>query len=198
MDTMSFEELSSFLQEDIFLIPEEKSLYAEGRVKEAPQVKEEREKLQTLEPTIASPKIENTPEQVIEEEIAPEPIQVRGNFTKGILVLHEESELLPEVMEMLVKMINACGHSMNEIGLLSSEALGNRSMEDFMALNAHTVLKFGRIKHPINAFPAQLYEIHSEEETEFLFADSLTVISEDRELKSKLWKSLKVLFNITS
>lgn len=198
MDTMSFEELSSFLQEDIFLIPEEKSLYAEAQVKEAPQVKEEREKLQTPEPTIVAPKIENTPEQVIEEEITPEPIQVRGNFTKGILVLHEESELLPEVMEMLVKMINACGHSMTEIGLLSSEALGNRSMEEFLALNAHTVLKFGRIKHPINAIPAQLYEIHSEEETEFLFADSLTVISEDRELKSKLWKSLKVLFNITS
>ncbi|GMQ23911.1 hypothetical protein Aoki45_05930 [Algoriphagus sp. oki45] len=198
MDTMSFEELSSFLQEDIFLIPEEKPLYSGGQIKDAPQVKEEREKLEIPEPIMATPKIENTPEQVIEEEITPEPIQVRGNFTKGILVLHEESELLPEVMEMLVKMINACGHSMNEIGLLSSEALGNRSMEDFMALNAHTVLKFGRIKHPINAIPAQLYEIHSEEETEFLFADSLTVISEDRELKSRLWKSLKVLFNITS
>ncbi|GAB2501713.1 hypothetical protein [Algoriphagus taiwanensis] len=198
MDTMSFEELSSFLQEDIFLIPEEKSLYAEGQVKEAPQVKEEREILQTPEPVIVAPKIENAPVQVIEEEITPEPIQVRGNFTKGILVLHEEAELLPEVMEMLVKMINACGHSMTEIGLLSSEGLTNRSMEEFLALNAHTVLKFGRIKHPINAIPAQLYEIHSEEETEFLFADSLTVISEDRELKSKLWKSLKVLFNITS
>ncbi|GMQ28546.1 hypothetical protein [Algoriphagus confluentis] len=198
MDTMSFEELSSFLQEDIFLIPEDKALYLAEEGKAAPQVKEEREKLPSPAPPASPPKPEESPKPLLEEEISLDPIPVKGNFSKGILVLHEESELLPEVMEMLVKMINACGHSMTEIGLLSSEVLTNRSMDEFLALNAHTVLKFGRIKHPINAIPAQPYEIHSEEETEFLFADSLTVISEDRDLKSKLWKSLKVLFNITS
>jgi hypothetical protein len=71
-------------------------------------------------------------------------------------------------------------------------------MEEFQALNAHVVLKFGKIKHPINALFDQLYEIHSDDETEFLFADSLSSIFEDKKLKVKLWNSLQILFNLTS
>jgi hypothetical protein len=113
------------------------------------------------------------------------------------LILHEEEKLADEVMEMMVKMIQAVNHSMNEAGMISSKNLEGRSLEEFMDLNAHKVLKFGRIKHPINALPAIEYTIHTEEETEYLFADSLSVIAEDRDLKVKLWNSLKILFNIS-
>jgi hypothetical protein len=113
-------------------------------------------------------------------------------------VIHEETNLNPEVMDMLVKMLNACGHSMSEVGLLSAENLENRSMEDFKALNAHVVLKFGRIKHPINHLPISSYEIHTEEETEYLFADALTSISEDKGLKRQLWAALQLLFNLST
>lgn len=132
-----------------------------------------------------------------EQETTKDPIQIRGNFANGILVLHEEEALDAEVMDMLVKMINAIGHSMNGIGMLSSKELEGRSLEEFHELNAHKVLKFGRIKHPINAMPAGDYQIHTEKETEYLFADSLSDIAGSKDLKAKLWNTLKVLFNIS-
>ena len=54
------------------------------------------------------------------------------------------------------------------------------------------------IKHPINALPATAYEVYSEDGTEYLFADALSVISEEKELKRKLWNSLQVLFNLSA
>lgn len=174
MENDSLEELQSLITEEIFLIPEDRQailLDLEG----APAPRRDQE--------FSAPE--------------PEPIPVLGNFSKGILILHEEPQLSGEVMEMLVNMIKAVGHSMNEVGMVSSAALENRSMEELKALNAHVVLKFGRIKHPINALSASLYEILSEDETEYLFADSLSQIFEDKKLKIKLWNSLQILFNLT-
>lgn len=179
MENESLEELQHFLPEEIYLIPEDRksilSSLASG--------------------SKSTQKVEETPEV---EEVKPDPIAVKGTFAKGILILHEENELAPEVMDMLVKMITAVGHSMSDVGLLNSEKLENRSMDDFQAINAHVVLKFGRIKHPINALPATAYEVYSEDGTEYLFADALSVISEEKELKRKLWNSLQVLFNLSA
>lgn len=200
MENDNLENLKSFLEEELFLIPEDlKKLEDElsGRVSTLTSNLPP----QAITPPIASsnlPQSESSDLEKVKEEIKAEPIPLKGNFTKGIAILHEESELAPEVMDMLVKMINACGHSMNEVGMVSSEALENRNMEDFQALNAHVVLKFGRIKHPVNAIAAPPYEIHSEGETEYLFADALTVISEDKNLKRKLWNSLQILFNLST
>jgi hypothetical protein len=175
MENNTIVELQSLITEEFYLIPEDQEVILaqlEGRSKAAKD-------MELSEPTIES-------------------IPVKGNFSKGILILHEESELSTEVLEMLVKMINAVGHSMTEVGMVSSEVLEDRSMEDFLSLNAHVVLKFGRIKHPINAVPAHSYEVYSEKETEYLFADSLSSISEDKALKKKLWTALQALFNLTT
>lgn len=126
------------------------------------------------------------------------PIPVQGGFSKGILIVHEESILSPEVMDMLVKMLNACGYSMSEVGLVASEILASRNMEDFQNLNGHVVLKFGRIKHPIQQLPFSKYEIHVENETEYLFADALSTIAEDKTLKRQLWGALQLLFNLST
>jgi len=199
MENDSLESLQTFLEDSIFLLPEdqkkiEQSLFGtlESQVgnktifveKSADLNAETPEKLNLLEEVQSAPVLD--------------PIQVRGNFTKGILVLHEESSLNSEVMDMLVKMLNACGHSMTEVGLLAAESLENRSMEDFQALNAHVVLKFGRVKHPLNQLPVTPYEIHTEGETEYLFADALTSISEDKTLKRQLWTTLQLLFNLST
>jgi hypothetical protein len=146
---------------------------------------------------IASDPITPT-EQEVKLEPIEAPIPIKGNFSKGILVIHEEANLNAEVMDMLVKMLNACGHSMSEVGLLAAENLENRSLEEFKALNAHVVLKFGRIKHPINQLPINSYEIHTEEDTEYLFADALSSISEDKGLKRQLWGALQLLFNLST
>lgn len=195
MEQDNLEQLSAFLQEEIFLLPEDKQRIKSEWMNAAGELPG------TNNPP-ASPSSPMTPPSPAKSEVAEEveaiPIQVRGNYTKGILVLHEESDLSDEVMDMLVKMITACGHSMNEIGLLASESLEGRSMEEFKALNAHVVLKFGRIKHPINAVPTQYYEIFTEKETEYLFADALSTIAEDKPLKKKLWTALQQLFNLKS
>lgn len=176
MNMENLYELASFIQEDIFFLPEDR----------------DRVKAELKEPNSKST------DKEIQEEIQAPPIPVKGNFTKGILIVHEEPELTPSIMDMLVKMVNACGHSMTEIGLVKAEDLENRSMEDFNSLNAHTVLKFGRVKHLINSIPAPTYEVYTEEETEYIFADSLSAISEDTELKKKLWLALQKLFKLKS
>ena len=200
MENDSLETLSAFLEEPIFLIEEDqKSIAAALQVSVGSEVapaevlntsisSNENVATDTLRPT----------DQEIKLEAVEEPIPIKGNFSKGILVIHEEANLNAEVMDMLVKMLNACGHSMSEVGLLAAENLENRSLEEFKALNAHVVLKFGRIKHPINQLPINSYEIHTEEETEYLFADALTSISEDKGLKRQLWGALQLLFNLST
>ena len=199
MENDSLESLQTFLEDSIFLLPEdqkkiEQSLFrtSESQVGNKTEVVEKSADLNA-----ETPEKSNLPEEVQSAPVL-DPIQVRGNFTKGILVVHEESSLNSEVMDMLVKMLNACGHSMTEVGLLAAESLENRSMEDFQALNAHVVLKFGRVKHPLNQLPVTPYEIHTEGETEYLFADALTSISEDKTLKRQLWTTLQLLFNLST
>ena len=198
MENDSLESLSAFLEEPIFLLEEDqKSIAAALQVSIGSEIApaevrntsiSSRENVDTDTPT----------DQEIKLEAVEEPIPIKGNFSKGILVIHEEASLNADVMDMLVKMLNACGHSMSEVGLLAAENLENRSLEEFKALNAHVVLKFGRIKHPINQLPINSYEIHTEEETEYLFADALTSIAEDKGLKRQLWGALQLLFNLST
>ncbi len=199
MENDSLEFVQTFLEDSIFLLPEDRKKIEQSLFGTAGNLvaKETAEVEKSTDLSAATSEVSNSPEE-IQSVPALEPIQVRGNFTKGILVLHEESNLNSEVMDMLVKMLHACGHSMTEVGLLAAESLENRSMEDFQALNAHVVLKFGRVKHPINQLPTTPYEIHTEGETEYLFADALTSISEDKTLKRQLWTTLQLLFNLST
>ena len=189
MENMSIQELQHIITEELFFFEKEPKA---DQAKQDSNHSAETEKPKTLPKTVqldgAIP---------AKEELKTEPLSVQGKFEKGILVLHEEQQLKPEVMEMLVNMINAVGHSMNEVGLLSSQELEGRTLTELYDLNAHIVLKFGRLKHPINALPASDYQIHMEGETEYLFADALSTIAEDKALKGKLWNTLKVLFNIS-
>jgi hypothetical protein len=199
MENDSLESLQTFLEDSIFLLPEDQKKIEQSlfRTSESQGGNETQSVEKSVDLSAETGEKSNLPEEVQSAPVL-DPIQVRGNFTKGILVVHEESSLNSEVMDMLVKMLNACGHSMTEVGLLAAESLENRSMEDFQALNAHVVLKFGRVKHPLNQLPVTPYEIHTEGETEYLFADALTSISEDKTLKRQLWTTLQLLFNLSS
>ncbi|GAA0879570.1 hypothetical protein GCM10009119_25380 [Algoriphagus jejuensis] len=204
MENASLEELKTLIEEEIYLIPEDREaiLIQLNAKAELSTVENQTDAMRTVDTVAeseasakysqAKPEPENEP-----EELTPEPIPVRGNFSKGVLILHEEDDLKPEVMEMLMKMIKACGHSMSEVGMVASSVLEDRTMDELQNLNAHILLKFGRIKHPINGISSSRYEVFSENETEYLFADSLTEISEDKNLKVKLWTSLQVLFNLS-
>jgi hypothetical protein len=194
MENKSLASLNSFIDEPIFLLPEDRlMLEAElfGTTIQSPNTADEQQQIEHPQAIEATASVSSP------TDFVPEPLIVQGHFTKGILILHEETELNAEVMDMLVKMLNACGHSMNEVGMLSSYNIQNSSMEDFQGLNAHVVLKFGRIKHPVNHLPFVTYDIHTEGETEYLFADALSTIAEDKLLKRKLWTALQLLFNLS-
>ncbi len=199
MENDSLESLQTFLEDSIFLLPEDQEKIKQSLfgTSEIHVDKGTLEVEKSVDLSARTAEKSNLPEEVQSVPVL-DPIQVRGNFTKGILVIHEESNLNSEVMDMLVKMLNACGHSMTEVGLLAAESLENRSMEEFQALNAHVVLKFGRVQHPINQLPIHPYEIHTEGETEYLFADALISISEDKTLKRQLWGALQLLFNLST
>lgn len=191
MEKITLSEFSKIYEEDLFLLPEDEAIFKKASSKKEVTI-------EVSEPNSGYPTSAQEESAPVVETEEQEPIPIKGNFSNGILILHEEEILTDEVMGMLVKMINAVGHSMSEIGLVSSINLEGRSIEDFQALNAHKVLKFGRIKHSINAVPAPEYQIYTDEETEYLFADSLTTISDDNSLKRKLWDNLQILFNIKS
>jgi len=192
MENENLAALGTFIDDTLFLLSEDRKKIEEELVGQDVSSAQE-EKIIDASFTTSSPlaDIEITPAVYVSE-----PIPLKGDFTKGILILHEESTLSPSVLEMLVNMLRACGHSMSEVGMVSSETMENRSMEEFQAINAHVVLKFGRIKHPVNQLPFPAYEIHTEDATEFLFADALSSISEDKVLKRKLWNAVQNLFNL--
>jgi hypothetical protein len=195
MEEISIHHLSQFITEELFLVQEDMEIFDQietgnSKSHEQPVLKQTIQIIPQVIQTISE-------EKIIIQELKEEPIPVLGNFEKGVLILIEEDSLRPEVMEMLVKMLNAVGHSMNEVGLIHSNTLDMRSMKDLKNLNAHTILKFGRIQHPINSIPANQYEVYLEEDVQYLFADALTSISEDNSLKKKLWGALQILFNIS-
>ncbi|EAZ82702.1 hypothetical protein [Algoriphagus machipongonensis] len=185
MEKISLQELQFVIEESLFLTEEDKKSY-QSNIHSAPE---------SVEETVQEEPTTYVQEEQ-EEKAEITPIEVQGNYSNGLLILHEEEQVKSELMEMLVNMMNAVGKSMNEVGLLSSSKLEGKTLEDFNALNGHIILKFGRIQHPINSVPAIPYEVYTENETQYLFADSLSQISEDKNLKIKLWKSLQILFNI--
>jgi hypothetical protein len=195
MEQISIHHLSQFITEELFLIQEDMEISAQIETESSKSL--EQPVLKQTIPIIPQVVQTISEEKVIIQELKEEPIPVLGNFEKGVLILIEEDSLRPEVMEMLVKMLNAVGHSMNEVGLIHSHTLDMRSMKDLKNLNAHTILKFGRIQHPINSVPANQYEVYAEEDVQYLFAEALTSISEDNSLKKKLWGALQILFNIS-
>ncbi|WP_297334957.1 hypothetical protein [Algoriphagus sp.] len=189
MEKSSLETLQFILTENIFLIK-----------KEIPKILKDIQETDLQSNEFQEPntnQIASSADELNQKEAqVPDPIQVLGKFEKGILILHEEETLNEEVMDLLVKILQAVGHSLNSVGMVSSKALTGQTLADFHALNAHTVIKFGRIQHPINSLPINNYQIHTEEETEYLFADSLSQIAENKALKAKLWNNLKILFNL--
>ena len=195
MQTESLESLQLFLDDAIYLLPEDQkelvtSLITSTKVTPDDQGLVTETKLTDKSTAVVAFQSEGIDVPVLTT------IQITGEFKKGILVIHEESTLSTEIMDMLVKMLNACGLSMSEVGLLAAENLENRTMDDFQALNAHMVLKFGRVKHPISQLPIRPYEVHGEGEVEYLYADALSSILEDKTLKRQLWGALQLLFNL--
>lgn len=173
---MNLQHLSQFLENEIYLIPGEKHAHKRGMIQSEPQVESPSGAL-------------DAPEEV-------PALEFEGGFEKAILVVHEEVGLKPELREMLFNLFGALQCSLKDIALVDSNQLEALPMETVIALNPSKVIVFGLVRHDLMAIQKNKYEIVQEDGVEYLFADALTIIAENKDLKRKLWKEIQVFFNI--
>jgi len=177
MENMTIHELGYILDKEIYILPEEKN--------------------QLLTAVITKNSEVNTISD--EEEYVDEPMQLtyEGGFEKGILVIYEGKSLESSLSEYLFKILGAVSCSLKDIALANSEDTELTTMSSITALNPNKIIVFGKVRHEIMMSVKKTYEVHQEEEIEYLFADDLKQISGSLDLRKALWKELQVLFNIT-
>lgn len=177
MEKMTIHELGFILDKEIYILPEEKN--------------------QLL--TVVTPLVleQNTISQ--EDEFLEEPVHLayEGGFEKGILVIYEGNSLESGLSDYLFKILGAVSCSLKDIALANSEDTELTTMSSITALNPNKIIVFGKVRHEIMMSVKKTYEVHQEDEIEYLFADDLKQISESLDLRKALWKELQVLFNIT-
>lgn len=176
MENMGIHELGLILDQEIYILPEEKN------------------QLLTI---LMSSNLEENP--ISQEEFEEEPVllEYEGGFEKGILVIYEGKSLESSLSEYLFKILGAVACSLKDIALANSENTEMTAMASITALNPNKIIVFGKVRHEIMMSVKKSYEVHQEDEIEFLFADDLKQISESLDLRKSLWRELQVLFNIT-
>ncbi len=176
MENMGIHELGLILDQEIYILPEEKN------------------QLLTI---LMSSNLEENP--ISQEEFEEEPVllEYEGGFEKGILVIYEGKSLESSLSEYLFKILGAVACSLKDIALANSENTEMTTMASITALNPNKIIVFGKVRHEIMMSVKKSYEVHQEDEIEFLFADDLKQISESLDLRKSLWRELQVLFNIT-
>ncbi|PRY87182.1 hypothetical protein [Mongoliibacter ruber] len=177
MENQSLYHLGMFLDQDIYLLPEEKSQI----LSKSPQNEVELE----------------TESLALDEEEAPV-LEYEGGFEKGILVIFEGKELEKEFQDLLLKILNAVNCSLKDIALCSDMSLNLVNHDYLQEMNPNKIIVFGNIHHDLMGLKKKNYKIQHEEDTEYLFADDLKLIAQEVSLKKALWAELQVLFNITS
>lgn len=176
MENMGIHELGLILDQEIYILPEEKN--------------------QLLTISMSS-NLEENP--ISQEEFEEEPVllEYEGGFEKGILVIYEGKSLESSLSDYLFKILGAVACSLKDIALANSENTEMTTMASITALNPNKIIVFGKVRHEIMMSVKKSYEVHQEDEIEFLFADDLKQISESLDLRKSLWRELQVLFNIT-
>jgi hypothetical protein len=124
-----------------------------------------------------------------------------GKNRKNILILVNESgavHLNDANMELLTNILNACKLSMNDVCLLNVNTQKSMAVSVLTAkLNAACLLIFGNMPTSVQ-LPANLnpYENTVHMNCKSLLVDELKKIASEPELKKKLWKELKILFDL--
>ncbi|AWW29000.1 hypothetical protein DN752_01975 [Echinicola strongylocentroti] len=194
MEEMDIDKLGFFIEEDIFLIPEDaKEILLADKFKDYSDDLPE-------DHSTASESLSDgsSPEQAQpnEESGASVALTYEGDFEKSLLVIHQDSPLSEELKGFLLKILRAVSYSLKDIALVSASQVSSLPVNTVQQLNPHKILVFGSLNHPIIQQKENNYEISSDGEVEYLFADSLPVIFEDQNLKKNLWNSLQAFFNI--
>jgi hypothetical protein len=135
---------------------------------------------------------------VVSDE-TPHPLAVKGDMNKGILwIIHDEN--YPYLNEtdtgLLHKILNACKLTPEQIGLvncfgseLSTETISTK-------LNAKMLILSGLPESSDKTLTTPFYEICEWNNIRMIRTDSLETIGKDQSLKTRLWNSLRQLFNL--
>lgn len=182
MENHSIHDLGLFLDTEVYVIPEER-----------------KELIQNLVQQISSDGKNSVHQMDIQEATEEEsiPLEFDGGFEKGVLIAHEGQALSPQLSDLLFKILNAVGCSLKDIALFSSPQIEAVDMETIQSLGPDKVIVFGNLKHELMGYKRKNYEIQMLEGVEYLFADELDAIQENKNLKVSLWTQLQALFNIS-
>lgn len=182
MENLNIHHMAMFMPEDIYVISGENNLWKEETKKDIPHP--ENISLQTIDE-----------ESTFEEGVN---LEYDGGFEKGVMIIYRGSSLSPDLQDLLFKILQAVGCSLKDVALVSSDALEASAKDAITSMNPSKIIVFGTVRNDIMGFHRSNYEIENEEGTEYLFADELKIISENKDLKKSLWNTLQVLFNITN
>nr|MBI1230695.1 hypothetical protein [Cytophagales bacterium] len=183
---MNLKEISLFLTEPIVLIPEPKT------VLRSDEMTASKSSLASV-----SEETKTNPQKTVEDIPDMDTAVYKGNFQKGLLVLHQGNTLSEESQRFLMTILKAVNHSLKDIALLSEADLLVGHPDSITHLNPTSILIFGKLAHPVMQRKKSDYTIFQDEHT-MLFADDLEELEKNKLLKKKLWTALQALFNINS
>jgi hypothetical protein len=179
MKSINLHDLGMFLDSEVYVIKEEiPSMISKNLL----------ESVTNLVPEVFQ-------EEAIQEELD---LIFEGNFEKGILVIYEGSHIELDLRAFLFNILGAVKCSLKDIALSSSESIEEVSQSKIDALAPNKILVFGKLHHPIFQIKQQDYEIKNEAGIEYLFANDLSAIFSNKELKKSLWNKLKLLFEVNN
>jgi hypothetical protein len=123
-----------------------------------------------------------------------------GNNQKNILVLvnHESGLAIPDKeLELLTTMLDACQLSMDDVAIFNSNDHPQGYKEILDQLKSRIIFLFD--VEPLHfglpvSFPH--FQVQNVSNRTFLFSPSLTVLENDKLLKSRLWLCLRRIFGI--
>ncbi len=123
-----------------------------------------------------------------------------GNNAKQILILvsHASLPFLPEhELNFLTSVLTACKLSLADIAIINLAKTDDNDLQQTITQEGKIVLLFGiqpaDIGLPIH-FP--VFQVQKFNHTTYMHTPSLSEMETDRDLKSKLWNSLKNLFGL--
>jgi DNA polymerase III psi subunit len=187
MEPLNLHHLSLFLDQDLIIIPDDstKHLLSEQLRARYSPINEEAD--------ISSEPSALEAEEEYREEILK--INYEGDFEKGVLIIYQGNHLEASYREFLMKILGAVGCSLKDVAMVSTNHIHELPSECISQLNPNKYLVFGSLNHPIMKLKTNNYEVISLEAA-YLFADPLEELSDNVQLKKKLWTGLQVLFNI--
>jgi len=145
------------------------------------------------ENTNVKPKVETkTLSEPIKESNSNEQAGFKGKNKKGIVVLIDYPAvggMPPDQEELLRKILTSIQLTLEDI-LLVNTSLYKEEIISF----GEKILSFGVLSIAGYDGPVNTYDIIKTERNILLFADHLHLLSENNDLKIKLWKNLQVMF----